>query len=474
MRWMVERTLLVCTAALTILPLSAVVQACRPGEPSVKSAATFEVGNLGGSENRHRNEVDSIDTRSAADVTLEQLVREDPELAPTLDEAIRRRIQISVAVPNVGPDGKETLRRARFRVDAEYFYPASAIKLCVALGATEKLAELRDAATGQPNGADELRDRNGAATSSKRNKPNLRTTLRFIEGEGRSRRVTDTTTRAELEKALVLSDNEASNRLFDFVGREELAERLSRIGLRSARIVQRLGDEGASSPPIIELVINSKSLPVAQRIGFEPPPPWTGVTELAVGAGYFDEQHAMVRQPMDFRSKNAIRLSDLQNALIAIVRPDLFDAGPPPNIDQQDRQEVKEVLQTLPSDTKAARRTSQHRRAQLDAIHKPIDVALRRMLPSHKLRIYGKGGRAFGFAVENIYVVDESTGRSFFLAATIYANDNEILNDDRYEYDSLANPFLVRLGETLGRTLDTEAHAGSKLYGRESDDRGLP
>lgn len=471
MRWLVER-LLPARTALPILVLAVVMSACHRGEPSVKSAAAFEVSNIRGRETVHRNEVGSMAARSAADVALEQLVRADPELAPTLDEAVRRRIQILVAVPSIGPDGKETLRRARFRVDAEYFYPASAIKLCVALGATEKLAELRDETTGPSDSPDGHR-RSGP--SPKRNGLNLRTTLRFIEGEGRARRVTDTTTRAELEKALVVSDNEASNRLFDFVGREELAERLSRIGLRSARIVQRLGDEGASPSPIVELVLKNKSMPIAQRIGFEPPPPWTGATELAVGAAYFDdEQHTIVRQPMDFRSKNAIRLGDLQNALIAIVRPELFDVGPLPNIDPQDREQLKEVLQTLPSEMKAARRTSQRRRAQLDTIYKPIDVALRRMLPSHDLHVYGKGGRAFGFAVENVYVIDESTGRSFFLAASIYANDNEILNDDRYEYDSLANPFLVRLGETIGRTLETESPASSKLYGTESDDRGHP
>jgi hypothetical protein len=30
-------------------------------------------------------------------------------------------------------------------------------------------------------------------------------------------------------------------------------------------------------------------------------------------------------------------------------------------------------------------------------------------------------------------VVDEATGRSFFLAATLYANSDGILNDDRYD-----------------------------------------
>ena len=50
-----------------------------------------------------------------------------------------------------------------------------------------------------------------------------------------------TTLRRDLEQALIVSDNDAHDRLFDFVGREELAERLARIGLKRTIPVQHLG-----------------------------------------------------------------------------------------------------------------------------------------------------------------------------------------------------------------------------------------
>ena len=40
-----------------------------------------------------------------------------------------------------------------------------------------------------------------------------------------------------------------------------------------------------------------------------------------------------------------------------------------------------------------------------------------------------------------------SSGRAFFLTAVVYTNANGILNDDAYEYDEIAHPFLEALAE---------------------------
>ena len=74
----------------------------------------------------------------------------------------------------------------------------------------------------------------------------------------------------------------------------------------------------------------------------------------------------------------------------------------------------------------------------------------------------GKGGRAYGFVVQNAYLVDEATGRSLFVAASMYANANRTLNDDRYEYDGVAAPLMQRLGELAATEFllagDTRGH----------------
>ena len=35
------------------------------------------------------------------------------------------------------------------------------------------------------------------------------------------------------------------------------------------------------------------------------------------------------------------------------------------------------------------------------------------------------------------------------LSATVYVNSDGILNDDKYDYDSIGHPFLYQLGQTI-------------------------
>ena len=81
---------------------------------------------------------------------------------------------------------------------------------------------------------------------------------------------------------------------------------------------------------------------------------------------------------------------------------------------------------------------------------------LERVLDKERLRIYNKVGRAYGFSVENSYVVDVKTGRSYFLAATLYTNENGVVGDDDYEYETVSDAFLADLGEAVARALWSE------------------
>jgi hypothetical protein len=53
--------------------------------------------------------------------------------------------------------------------------------------------------------------------------------------------------------------------------------------------------------------------------------------------------------------------------------------------------------------------------------------------------------------IHNAYIVDKATGKSFFLTAAIYANSDGVLNDDLYNYDTVAFPALADVGEAFTR-----------------------
>jgi hypothetical protein len=362
---------------------------------------------------------------AADDDALADELGSDSVLAPLVQRASELRLQVLVAVPTRGEDGAPSLQRQQYRADAEYFYPASAVKLCGAVAALEKLGELR----AETHVAD-------LSTS---------TPLHIRQGD----EVTDTTLGDDIERALIVSDNDAFNRLYAFVGRDELSERMARIGLKSVRFLHELGGGVRARPrPVVELVpASGPPIPVAERVDFVPAK--TQVEGLLVGNAHLDDAGHLVDGPMDFSGKNRVSLTDLQNLLVMVMRPELGE-GDGPRLGDAERAFLRTTLGTLPSKWHGAAGAT-----SLDAVHKPLEAAVSARLPGHAIHVFGKGGMAYGFLIENAYVLDETTGRSFFVAATVYANENDVLNDDRYEYTSIATPFVTRVGELLAdRILD--------------------
>ena len=69
-------------------------------------------------------------------------------------------------------------------------------------------------------------------------------------------------------------------------------------------------------------------------------------------------------------------------------------------------------------------------------------------MPSH-VRVFNKAGWSYGFLTDVSYVVDFKNKVEYMLAATVYVNSDEVLNDGRYDYNTLGYPFLYQLGQTI-------------------------
>ena len=68
---------------------------------------------------------------------------------------------------------------------------------------------------------------------------------------------------------------------------------------------------------------------------------------------------------------------------------------------------------------------------------------------SSNIRIFNKIGEAYGTLTDTAYIIDYENQVEFLLTATIMVNENQIFNDDIYEYDSIGIPFLAELGEPI-------------------------
>jgi hypothetical protein len=487
----------------------------------------------------------------ADDAAFRELLLADPRLAPVLSDAARFRAQVlltevvetSGAGTEACPHSRHTrLRRHAFRADAEYFYPASTVKLFGAIAACVALRELARAHPGldkdtplafgaAPRGDDVPNETEHEATAK-----NTHSTA--------SRDVT--TLRAELAKLFLVSDNRAFNRCFDLCGPSGIRRWTARhIPGEDVRVTHRLFDDageakqsearGAELPEVWARLVNPN--------GDEG---WVRVLERRRDECRFEEERSpllfakgrasygrdsrayrvgssvrraqegdVVAGGLDCVAKNRCSLRALQRAALVLARPDLvhldqrhedFTAERGKNDDfticsttsslhPEDRECILLCAAAAPRDAAACGVTAaadiRRSEAKPDEYNKFFLPGIRRALrervaesgsndPSvsyvdtYRPVVTNKLGRAYGFSVDNAHVRvdvvrsvdpngekrkkiddddddDDERFREFFLAVAVETNENGVVNDDAYEYEAVADPFLEAVAEVAAK-----------------------
>ncbi len=386
---------------------------------------------------------------------IEKILADHPQkFARFTQDPAKYRLQILLSVVNKDDAGKPVLERYGYRLEAEYFYPASSIKTYGAAAALIKLRELREQ-TGLPIRHDtpmvihplfddeQLQDEDPS---------NIKTGKMTIEHE--------------IRKTLLVSSNSAYNHLFEFVGHQKLHDVLKTAGLPQTRLNHRVEEirspeDNRRSPRIDFVLEDGRIYTIPQRTSTLITDN-TGLKGLDIGKAYMSGGKR-IEKPLNFLHKNHSSLEDLQNFLILITDPDLAfelthpaDGGafkshiPGLNLSDEDREILMDALSQHPHESKNPIYTEQD---ISEANGYPLfQWGLERLYPRKDLLLYAKGGTAYGFKIENAAVIHKPTGRTFFLAATLYCNPNETLNDDDYDYDT-ARAFLADLGEAVAREI---------------------
>lgn len=348
------------------------------------------------------------------------------------------RVQVVLGIPGE-LDGKRTLLRKNWRAGAEYFYPASTIKPLAAVVALERMHEL------QRKEAPKLSlDTPLAFWGERRGGPILASDADNLDGG-------KLTLRHLIREALIVSDNESFNRLYEFCGQTRLNERLWRSGLTSARILHRLSVRMSlvdnRRTPAVELRLAEGPFTLPEEIGTLTLAHVEDRETVLVGKARM-EADKLVQGPMSFIAKNGVRLSELQTALARIVQPELSLEGEPFELDAEDRALLLDSLSTFPADSQ----NPKWDRAQFpDDYAKFFLGGATRVIPRERLVLYNKVGLAYGFTTDNAYIGDRASGKGFFLAATIYADSDGTIDDGKYDYETLAIPFLNDLAEICAR-----------------------
>lgn len=397
-----------------------------------------------------RNE--SVLEREVPPLDLESLLRAHPErFGDVLERADEHRLKIELAVVD---DSGDAPRLARSSLDfgPEYFYPASSVKTCAVVTALMDVRLLEEVAMGTH--VLDPRDDAGVTRDA---------ALRYLplfDGEevydrDPSHLAGGTVTIAhDVAKVLLVSDNPAYNRLFEFSGPDRIREVMRGAGLASTRIVHRMSEfrspeEQLRLPAIDVLGQDGEALVRIPERMESAPDDNAHLSGIVFGRAHVSGSTRR-EGPMDFTRKNYMSLEDLMLMNVAILAPDVEVPGCAPfELHSDDRALVEERMASTPSASEDPRYDGDK---YSDDYSKFLAPGLWKLRAKDEIEIRDKVGRAYGFSITNSAVVDRVTGRRFFLAATLYTNANDVVGDGVYEYER-ADRFMADLGEVVGRAV---------------------
>lgn len=408
--------------------------------PLIRLAASLPLATLAACQGLGSDDESTLDLE-------DQLTGRDPRLDAVLSDRETYRAQVSIA--EVVPDGEGlfNLRREFLGDPNVYFYPASSIKTAAAVVALLWLNAVND----------EVQPR-GSAGFGLDTELTYRALFDDEVDEDRDESHLDggsITVGHELRKLSIVSDNRAYNRFYELVGQERLDQYLERAGFPGFHLVHRLSEfrspEDNRRLPAIQLrgPLPGRTLNLEERTTAPLPTP-PEMPGLDTGRAFM-RGGERVDEPFDFRAKNRVPLVELQDFLVELVRPEV-DTGRPgfPGLTIDQRAFLLKAMAELPADSTDPVYDPER---YPDDFVKFLLPGLREVRDDGRWRIYNKVGLAYGFTVENAYVEDSTTGRGLFVAATLYTNPNEVLNDGVYGYDELAFPFYAGLGKLVGERL---------------------
>ncbi|GAB3950957.1 hypothetical protein GCM10028805_30080 [Spirosoma harenae] len=355
---------------------------------------------------------------------------------PIFQEVIKHpdqyRLQIIYTQINRDKANKPSFRNYYFRVDStEYFNPASTVKLPLALLSLEKLNRL--------------------------NKPGVTkyTRMQFDSTYSKQTREWKDSTAKNgfpsiahfIKKAFLVSENDPYSRMYEFVGQSEINRSLHAKGYVDTRITHRFvrmtADENRHTNPIRFIQEDGKLI-------YRQPPafnqdPFDFRREARLGKGYY-VRDSLVHEPFNFTERNKFPLEAFQQILQSVLFPESVSPKQRFTLTADDYTLVYQYLSQYPSETNYPKYDAKQ---YYDSYVKFFFMdSLHHQMPAN-LRVFNKVGWAYGFLTDASYVVDFNNKVEYMLTATIYVNSDGILNDDKYEYDSVGHPFMYQLGQTI-------------------------
>jgi hypothetical protein len=250
-----------------------------------------------------------------------------------------------------------------------------------------------------------------------------------------------------IRKIFLISDNDAYNRLYEFVGQETINKKLWQMGYTDSRITRRfvhMTEDQNRHTNQVRFLNNGTTLYV------QPPAfniqPFDFSKKILIGKGHLDWQDHLINEPMDFTTHNCIPLEDLQKILQSVLFPASVSDRKRFNLKNEDMQFLYRYMSEYPRESRFPfYDTTEY----YDSYTKFFFFrAGKSSIPSY-IRSFNKAGWSYGFLTDVAYIVDFKNNIEFMLSGVIYVNSDGILNDDKYEYEETGYPFFKETGNII-------------------------
>ena len=360
---------------------------------------------------------------------LNSIIDKDPFLAKIANDPV---FEVQVIYTQIDRDESQnpTFTSYSFNLDSsKYFYPASTVKFPTSLAALEKINKLN--IVGLTKESEMVTD---SAFSRQTRVINDSSSENLIPSIGHY-----------IKKIFLVSDNDAYNRLYEFLGQDELNRMLYEKDYADIRLIHRL-----SLPRTVEENLHSNPLRFfdGDSLIYEKPllkasGEFLPKNKIFKGVGFI-RGDTLINEPMEFTYKNRFPMQSQHDMIVSLFFPKY---RPEKNFDltEEDLAFVYKYMGMLPRESGIENYAQNEE--YYDAYVKFFLYGSEQGVIPDNIRIFSKSGLAYGYALDNAYIVDFDNDVEFFLTAVVHTNENQIFNDGVYEYDEIAFPFLKKLGE---------------------------
>ncbi|HRN47567.1 MAG TPA: serine hydrolase [Niabella sp.] len=367
------------------------------------------------------------------DIWLQNLIRKEasPLLQSVLNQPDTFRYQIIYTKIDRDNKNKPIFKNYYLHVDrALYFYPASMVKLPVALASLEKLNTQK-----LPINKftcmliDSTRPWQTAVINDETSATGLPSVDHYIK------------------KIFLVSDNDAYNRLYQFVGQKQLNEMLWKKGYTQSRITRRFDKSDFEQ----NRYTNQIRFFDSGRLIYTQPEAYSDLQfdfskRILMGNAHYDKDENLVNEPYDFTMHNTMPLEDLQLMMQSVLFPKSVAKERRFNLTKEDYRSLYQYMSERPSESHFPKYDTDE---YFDSYTKFFFFRDGKGPIPEYIRSFNKTGWSHGFLTDVCYIVDFRNNVEFMLSGSIYTNSDGVLNDNKYEYNEIGYPFFREVGEII-------------------------